>query len=103
VTTATTVHPAHDGQVARDVLLLGATGNSGQLIEAELVERGMSVRLAGRRPGPLEDLARALDAVGGMSDVRVVDAGDAVSLVAAIAGVGWSCPSSGRSPGWPDR
>ena len=46
-----------DAQVASDVLLLGAAGNSGRPIAAELAARGLSVRLAGRRRGPLEDLA----------------------------------------------
>ena len=40
-----------------DVLLLGAAGSSGQLIAAELAARGLSLRLAGRRLGPLSDLA----------------------------------------------
>ena len=76
------------GQLTSDVLLLGAAGNSGQLIAAELAARGMSLRLAGRRRGQLEDLARALAAVGAEADLRTVDAGDAASLAEAIAGVG---------------
>jgi saccharopine dehydrogenase (NAD+, L-lysine-forming) len=74
--------------VTSDVLLLGAAGNSGRLIAAELAARGLSVRLAGRRRGPLEDLARALAAGGATTDVRTVDASDAASLAEAIAGVG---------------
>ncbi len=77
-----------DAQVASDVLLLGAAGNSGRLIAAELAARGLSVRLAGRRRGPLEDLARALAADGATTDVRTVDVSDAASLAGAIAGVG---------------
>ena len=75
-------------RVTSDVLLLGAAGNSGQLIAADLAARGLSVRLAGRRRGPLEDLARALAAGGATTDVRTVDASDAASLAEAIAGVG---------------
>jgi len=90
------------GQVTSDVLLLGAAGNSGRPIAAELAARRLSVRLAGRRRGPLEDLARALAAEGATADVRSVDVGDAASLTEAIAGV-WSCPRSGRSPGRPAR
>jgi short subunit dehydrogenase-like uncharacterized protein len=71
-----------------DVLLLGAAGNSGRLIAADLAGRGLSVRLAGRRRGPMEDLARALGAGGAVTDVRAVDASDAVSLARAIVGVG---------------
>ena len=67
-----------------DVLLLGAAGNSGRLIAAELAARGLSVRLAGRRRGPLEDLARALAAGGATTDVRTVDVSDAASLAEAI-------------------
>jgi short subunit dehydrogenase-like uncharacterized protein len=77
-----------DAQVASDVLLLGAAGNSGRLIAAELAARGLSVRLAGRRRGPLEDLARALTADGATMDVRTVDVNDTASLAEAIAGVG---------------
>ena len=57
MTTASEISVASDGQVTSDVLLLGAAGNSGRLIAAELASRGLSVRLAGRRRGPLEDLA----------------------------------------------
>src|SRR6266700_2364841 len=88
MTTTSTVNSAGDRQVASDVLLLGAAGNSGQLIAAELAARGLSVRLAGRRRGPLEDLARALAADGATTDVRTVDVIDAASLAEAIAGVG---------------
>jgi short subunit dehydrogenase-like uncharacterized protein len=88
VTTASQSSLASDGQVTSDVLLLGAAGNSGRLIAAELAARRLSVRLAGRRRGPLEDLARALAADGAAADVRVVDVGDAASLAEALAGVG---------------
>jgi short subunit dehydrogenase-like uncharacterized protein len=71
-----------------DVLLLGAAGSSGRFIAAELVARGLCVRLAGRRRGPLEDLAEALAADGATSEVRTVDIGDVASLAEAIAGVG---------------
>jgi saccharopine dehydrogenase (NAD+, L-lysine-forming) len=88
VTTASQISLISDGQVTSDVLLLGAAGNSGRLIAAELAARGLSIRLAGRRRGPLEDLARALAADGATTDVRTVDVGDAASLAEAIAGVG---------------
>jgi short subunit dehydrogenase-like uncharacterized protein len=88
MTTASGISSAGDGQVTSDVLLLGAAGNSGRLIAAELAARGLSVRLAGRRRGPLEDLARALAAGGATTDVRTIDASDAASLAEAIAGVG---------------
>ena len=101
------------GREASDVLLLGAAGNSGRLIAAELAARGLSVRLAGRRREPLEDLARTLAAdsataggataggattdsatAGGATTgdvtigVRTVDVSDAASLAGAMAGVG---------------
>src|SRR5438552_6604216 len=88
VMTTSEISLVDDGQVASDVLLLGAAGNSGQLIAAELAARGLSVRLAGRRRGPLEDLARALAADGATTDVRMVDVSDAASLAGAIAGAG---------------
>jgi saccharopine dehydrogenase (NAD+, L-lysine-forming) len=74
--------------MSNDVLLLGAAGNSGRLIAAELAARRLSVRLAGRRRGPLEDLARELAAGGATTSVRDVDISDAASLADAIAGVG---------------
>jgi saccharopine dehydrogenase (NAD+, L-lysine-forming) len=77
-----------DGQVTRDVLLLGAAGNSGRFIAAELAARGLSIRLAGRRRGPLEDLAQALDADGATTDVCTVDISDMASLAEAITGAG---------------
>jgi short subunit dehydrogenase-like uncharacterized protein len=88
VTTASEISSGRNGQVTSDVLLLGAAGNSGRLIAAELAARRQSVRLAGRRRGPLEDLAQALAADGATADVRTVDIGDAASLAGAIAGVG---------------
>ena len=88
MTTASGISSAGDGQVTSDVLLLGAAGNSGRLIAAELAARGLSVRLAGRGRGPLEDLARALAAGGATTGVRTIDASDAASLAEAIAGVG---------------
>jgi len=71
-----------------DVLLLGAAGNSGRLIAAGLAARGLSVRLAGRRRGPLEDLARTLAADGATTGVRTVDVSDVASLAEAMAGAG---------------
>ncbi|HEX5302655.1 MAG TPA: saccharopine dehydrogenase NADP-binding domain-containing protein [Streptosporangiaceae bacterium] len=81
-----------------DVLLLGAAGNSGRLIAAELAARGLSVRLAGRRRDPLDDLVRTLAAggaaTGGVTadvrtvDVSTVDLSDAASLAEAMAGAG---------------
>jgi len=88
VTTASKISSARNGQVTSDVLLLGATGNSGRLIAAELATRGLSIRLAGRRRGPLEDLARALAADGATTDVRTVDLSDVASLTEAIVGIG---------------
>jgi short subunit dehydrogenase-like uncharacterized protein len=88
VTTASETSLVSDGQVTSDVLLLGAAGSSGQLIAGEVAARGLSLRLAGRRLGPLADLARVLAADGATTEVRTVDASDAASLAEAIAGVG---------------
>jgi saccharopine dehydrogenase (NAD+, L-lysine-forming) len=86
--TASEISSAGDGRMASDVLLLGAAGNSGRLIAAELAARRLPVRLAGRHRGPLEDLAQALAADGATADVRTVDVGDPASLAEAIAGAG---------------
>jgi len=88
MTTTSKISLARDGQGTSDVLLLGAAGNSGRLIAAELATRRLSLRLAGRRRGPLEDLAQALTVDGATTDVRTVDVGDAASLADAIAGAG---------------
>jgi short subunit dehydrogenase-like uncharacterized protein len=88
VTTESQISLTGDDRPASDVLLLGAAGNSGRPIAAELAARRLSVRLAGRRRGPLEDLARELAAGGATMDVHTVEAGDAGSLAGAIAGVG---------------
>jgi saccharopine dehydrogenase (NAD+, L-lysine-forming) len=76
-----------DDPASSDVLLLGAAGSSGRLIAAELAARDLSTRLAGRRRGPLEDLAQGLAADGATIGVRTVDVSDAASLAEAIAGV----------------
>jgi short subunit dehydrogenase-like uncharacterized protein len=86
-TTTPEISPVGDAQVTSNVLLLGAAGNSGRLIAAELAARNLSVRLAGHRRGPLENLARALAADGATTDVRTVDVSDAASLAEAIVGV----------------
>src|SRR5262245_52605719 len=88
MTTKSAASSVSDGQITSDVLLLGAAGNSGRLIAAELAARRLSVRLAGRRRGPLEDLARALAADGAAAKVCTVDASDAASLAEAINGAG---------------
>src|SRR5215472_2198976 len=86
VTASSDIRSVSDGPVTSDVLLLGAAGNSGQVIAAELAARGLSVRLAGRRCGPLEDLAQTLAADGAITDVRTVDISDVASLAEAITG-----------------
>jgi hypothetical protein len=69
-----------------DVLLLGASGSSGQFVARELVDRGLSVRLAGRRWEPLTELAGELSASGAVVDSVAVDVTDAVAVRAAVAG-----------------
>jgi short subunit dehydrogenase-like uncharacterized protein len=86
-TTASDAGLLTDGAQSSDVLLLGAAGSSGRLIAAQLATRGLSVRLAGRRRGPLEDLAQALAADGAMMEVRTADVTDVASLAKAITGV----------------
>src|SRR5947207_7781805 len=88
VMTASEIGLVSNGPATSDVLLLGAAGNSGRLIAAELAARRLSVRLAGRRRGPLEDLARSLAADGATADMCAADIGDPASLAGAIAGVG---------------
>jgi short subunit dehydrogenase-like uncharacterized protein len=68
-----------------DVLLLGAAGSSGHLVARELAERGLSVRLAGRRLPPLAEMAGELAAAGIAVDSMVVDVTDAAGVRAAAA------------------
>jgi short subunit dehydrogenase-like uncharacterized protein len=85
--TTTSAIPARRGDLGTcDVLLLGAAGNSGALIGAELAARGLSVRLAGRRAAPLDDLAQVLNARGADTQARAVDVDEPGSLSAALAG-----------------
>ncbi len=88
MTATSKISSAGGSQATSDVLLLGAAGNSGQVIAAELAARGLSLRLAGRRRGPLEDLAGELASVGAKADVSAVDIGDRGSLAGAVAGAG---------------
>jgi short subunit dehydrogenase-like uncharacterized protein len=87
-TSSSTAGAARTRQTAADVLLLGATGSTGRLLAVELAARGLSVRLAGRHRGPLEDLARALAADGATTHVHNLDVSDAASLAQAITDVG---------------
>jgi short subunit dehydrogenase-like uncharacterized protein len=76
VVTAETVH---------DVLLLGAAGSSGRLVARELADRGLSIRLAGRRLEPLAELAGELAASGATVDSVMVDVTDSEKLRAIAA------------------
>jgi short subunit dehydrogenase-like uncharacterized protein len=87
VTATSKISSAGSGPAACDVLLLGAAGNSGQVIAAELAARGLSLRLSGRRRGPLKALGQELAAAGANVDVRTVDITDREALADAIAGV----------------
>lgn len=71
-----------------DVLLLGAAGSSGHHIARELADRGMSLRLAGRRLEPLSEMAGELAAAGTAVDSSIVDVTDPVGVRAAAARVG---------------
>src|SRR4051794_41325412 len=85
--TTTSAIPARHGNLGTcDVLLLGAAGNSGALIAAELAARGLSVRLAGRRAAPLDDLTRVLTARGGKAQTCAVDLDEAGALPAVLDG-----------------
>jgi short subunit dehydrogenase-like uncharacterized protein len=68
-----------------DVLLLGAAGSSGQFVARELADRGLSVRLAGRRLESLAEIAAQLTATGTSVDSVVVDVTDAAQVHAAAA------------------
>jgi short subunit dehydrogenase-like uncharacterized protein len=86
---ATTRNSSAGGsQATSDVVLLGAAGNTGQVIATELAARGLSLRLAGRRREPLEELAQTLAATRAKVEVRVVDLSDGGSLAEVVAGAG---------------
>lgn len=62
------------------IVLFGATGYTGRLVAAALASAEVPVALAGRRPEPLERLARET----GASDTLVVDATDGAGLRDAV-------------------
>ncbi len=69
-----------------DVLVLGAAGSSGRLVAEELLAaRGLSIRLAGRRPEPLAELISELSAAGTAADSVLLDVSDAAAVRAAAA------------------
>lgn len=65
-----------------EVLLFGATGYTGRLVADALFRRGASFSIAGRNR---DELARVASSCGGV-EVRVADAEDVGSLVAALRG-----------------
>jgi short subunit dehydrogenase-like uncharacterized protein len=78
-----------DGQAPSDVLLLGAAGNSGRLIAAELAHRGLSLRLAGAclaAKVPYVDIANEWAAVRGLLDR---DEQARAHLVTLVTGAGF--------------
>src|SRR4051812_9720770 len=97
--TTTSAIPARRGDLGTcDVLLLGAAGNSGALIGAELAARGLSVRLAGRRAAPLDDLAQALSAGGATARPGPAAAEGRGSLPGGRAGASLVLNTVGPSP-----
>jgi short subunit dehydrogenase-like uncharacterized protein len=73
--------------MTHDVLLLGATGNSGRLIARELAARGLSILLAGRQAARLTEVAGPLTAGGAVVDSRIVDATDPAAVHDAVGAV----------------
>ncbi len=65
--------------------ILGATGYTGRLCAAEAVRRGVALRLAGRRPDALADLADELAAIGPRPAVAVADVVDRAALARLAA------------------
>jgi 3-oxoacyl-[acyl-carrier protein] reductase len=58
-------------------VVTGAGSGIGRATALELARRGLAVALWGRRSDPLEETARAIDAIGGRSLVRTCDVSDA--------------------------
>jgi short subunit dehydrogenase-like uncharacterized protein len=73
-----------EGTYTRDMVLalLGVTGFTGRLVLAEARRAGLELRLVGRRPEVLQELARAGE------EVRVADARDESALRDAFQGAG---------------
>lgn len=65
------------------IAVVGASGLTGGLVAWQLTAAGHAVRLLGRREAPLRHLAEAL---GGVVEVRAVDALDGPALHRALAG-----------------
>ncbi|HET7172253.1 MAG TPA: SDR family NAD(P)-dependent oxidoreductase [Gaiellales bacterium] len=71
---------------ARTALITGAGTGIGAATARRLAADGYAVALVGRRPGPLEQTARAIEATGGRAVVLPADAGDPAQAERAVAG-----------------
>jgi short subunit dehydrogenase-like uncharacterized protein len=69
--------------VARDWMIYGANGYTGELIAREAVERGLAPVLAGRQRSRIEPLAKELGL-----PFRVFSTGNAAEMAEGLAGVG---------------
>ncbi|MCQ4118519.1 SDR family oxidoreductase [Rhodococcus tibetensis] len=80
------VAPAQDLQ-GLTALVTGASRGIGKAIASELLSRGADVVITARKPGPLEDAVRELQALGHTGKVAASpgNAGDAAARSAAVA------------------
>lgn len=69
----------------KTALITGASSGIGRELALELARRGWRVGLLARRREALDEVARAIAAIGGASDVFVADVGDPAAIAAAVA------------------
>lgn len=68
----------------KKAVIYGAGGSIGRLVARGLAREGAEVQLCGRTRAPLEIVADAIKAAGGMASVHIVDASDAEAVTAHL-------------------
>jgi len=71
----------------RIAVVTGASRGIGRAIAQRLARDGRHVALVSRSPGPLEDLAHAIEEAGGKASAHACDVGDGAALAQCVEGI----------------